>query len=55
MDIQITEGAVYINFFKYADGLAPVLIINNTRDTLNIWEKETVQLRYVPAYTAGNN
>ncbi|KAK9701873.1 SHR-binding domain of vacuolar-sorting associated protein 13, partial [Popillia japonica] len=51
VDIQITEGAVYINFFKYADGLAPVLIINNTRDTLNIWEKETVQLRKLdPGY-----
>ncbi|GJQ73818.1 hypothetical protein Trydic_g18756, partial [Trypoxylus dichotomus] len=45
VDIQITEGAVYINFAKYEDGMAPVLIINNTRDTLNIWEKETVQLR----------
>ncbi|KRT85331.1 hypothetical protein AMK59_1583, partial [Oryctes borbonicus] len=45
VDIQITEGAVYINFAKYDDGMAPVLIINNTSDTLNIWEKETVQLR----------
>ncbi|KAI4459978.1 vacuolar protein sorting-associated protein vps13 [Holotrichia oblita] len=49
VDIQITEGAVYINFFKYDDGLAPVLIINHTKDTLNIWEKETVQLRKLEA------
>nr|XP_022907872.1 vacuolar protein sorting-associated protein 13-like [Onthophagus taurus] len=44
VDVQITEGAVYITFAKYEPGMAIALIINNTRNTLNIWEKDTVQL-----------
>nr|XP_022907818.1 vacuolar protein sorting-associated protein 13-like isoform X1 [Onthophagus taurus] len=44
VDTQITEGAVYITFAKYQAGMAQALIINNTRNTLNIWEKDTVQL-----------
>lgn len=45
VDIQMTEGAIYINFDEYQPGSAPALIINHTRDTLRLWEKEQVQIR----------
>lgn len=45
VDIQITEGGVYINLTSYEHGMAPALIINHTKDAMNFWEKETVQIR----------
>lgn len=45
VDIQLTEGGVYINFSAYSDGMAPALVINDTKDTMSLWEKDTVQLR----------
>lgn len=45
VDIQLTEGGVFINFTMYQPGMAPALIINHTQDTMNFWEKETVQIR----------
>lgn len=41
----MTEGAVYINLFAYESGMAPALIINHTNDAMNMWEKETIQIR----------
>ncbi|KAF5289221.1 hypothetical protein FQR65_LT00109 [Abscondita terminalis] len=45
VDIQMTEGGIYINLSAYELGMAPALIINHTSNTMCIWEKETVQLR----------
>lgn len=48
VDIQMTEGAIYISLAAYDTGMAPALIINHTANTMNFWEKETVQIRKVP-------
>lgn len=45
VDIQLTEGGVFISFTQYEKGMAPALIINHTKHTMNFWEKETVQIR----------
>lgn len=45
VDVQITEGAVYITFMPYKPGLAPALIINHTNKVINFWEKESVTIR----------
>lgn len=47
----MTEGAVYINLAVYESGMAPALIINHTKDTMNFWEKHSVQLRYGIIFT----
>lgn len=45
VDIQMSEGAVYINLAEYQSGLAPALIVNHTKNALRFWERESVQLR----------
>lgn len=45
VDIQLTEGGVFINFAQYQPGMAPALIINHTPHIMSFWEKETVQIR----------
>lgn len=42
MDVQVTEGAVYITFTGYFDGDAPALIINNTDEPLTFFERGDV-------------
>ncbi|XP_044259687.1 vacuolar protein sorting-associated protein 13 isoform X2 [Tribolium madens] len=49
VDIQISEGAIYINLAPYDGHSAPALIINHTIDTMNFWEKESVQIRKLPS------
>ncbi|KAK9871302.1 hypothetical protein WA026_011571 [Henosepilachna vigintioctopunctata] len=44
VDIQITEGGVYINLASYGAGMAPALIVNHTRDDMNFWEKESARI-----------
>lgn len=44
VDIQLTEGAVYINLALYDKGMAPALLINNTPHTMNIWEKKSIHI-----------
>ncbi|XP_069674534.1 intermembrane lipid transfer protein Vps13 isoform X2 [Periplaneta americana] len=39
VDVQMTEGAVYVTFSPYNPGMAPALILNHTSDTLSLWEK----------------
>lgn len=52
VDVQITEGAVYITFAPYSPGLAPAIIVNHTEHTLNFWEKESVVVRKIdPKHT----
>lgn len=45
VDIQLTEGAIYISFAAYEEGMAPALMVNHTEFTINYWEKESVQVR----------
>ncbi|XP_021940255.1 vacuolar protein sorting-associated protein 13 isoform X3 [Zootermopsis nevadensis] len=39
VDVQMTEGAVYVTFSLYSPGMAPALILNHTNDALSLWEK----------------
>ncbi|XP_057669487.1 intermembrane lipid transfer protein Vps13 isoform X2 [Diorhabda carinulata] len=45
VDIQLTEGAVYINLAAYQDGCAPALLVNHSTYPISYWEKEAVQKR----------
>ncbi|KAF7282566.1 hypothetical protein GWI33_002356 [Rhynchophorus ferrugineus] len=45
VDIQLNEGAVYINIAPYDVGCAPALIINHCNADMNFWEKQSVQIR----------
>lgn len=44
VDIQITEGGIYINLASYGVGMAPALIVNHTRDDMNFWEKQSAKI-----------
>ncbi|XP_049821668.1 intermembrane lipid transfer protein Vps13-like isoform X2 [Aethina tumida] len=48
VDVQLTEGAVYVNFASCEEGIAPALIVNDTSDTIEVWEKEHVQKWNIP-------
>jgi vacuolar protein sorting-associated protein 13A/C len=39
VDVQMTEGAVYVTFSPYRPGMAPALILNHTNDVLSFSEK----------------
>nr|CAD7395131.1 unnamed protein product [Timema poppensis] len=39
VDVQMTEGAVYINFSSYEHGLAPALLVNHTQYSIQLCEK----------------
>lgn len=45
VDVQVTEGGVYITFMQYHAGDAPALIINNTNQRISFWEKGNVNER----------
>lgn len=45
VDIQVTEGGIYLNFSSYGHGLAPALILNHSSQELRIWEKESVNVK----------
>nr|CAI5824993.1 unnamed protein product [Callosobruchus analis] len=45
VDIQLTEGSVYINLVPYDVGSAPALLVNHTSVPICYWEKESVQKR----------
>ena len=46
VDIQISEGGVYISLSAYSPGNAPALIINQTPHTIDFWEKGSLNVRY---------
>lgn len=46
MDVQVTEGGIYITFMEYHAGDAPALIINHTNHVLSFWEKGNVNERF---------
>ncbi|XP_017891074.1 vacuolar protein sorting-associated protein 13 isoform X2 [Ceratina calcarata] len=50
VDVQISEGGVYISLSLYSDGNAPALIINHTPHTINFWEKGSLNVRSVQSY-----
>ncbi|KAJ8937448.1 hypothetical protein NQ314_011837 [Rhamnusium bicolor] len=45
VDIQLTEGAVYINLAPYEHGSAPALLVNHTDCIITFWEKDSIQKR----------
>lgn len=47
VETLITEGGVYVTLGKYRPGLAPALIINHTNYPVNVWEKESVNIKLV--------
>lgn len=51
VDIQLTEGAIYINLAAYQDGCAPALLVNHSTYPISYWEKEAVQKRTLPPFT----
>nr|XP_034187905.1 vacuolar protein sorting-associated protein 13 isoform X3 [Osmia lignaria] len=50
VDIQISEGGIYISLSVYTYGNAPALIINHTPHTINFWEKGSLNVRSVQSY-----
>lgn len=50
MDVQVTEGGIYITFFAYYVGDAPALIINHTSKPISFWEKGNVNERLLQPY-----
>lgn len=47
VDVQMTEGAVYVTFSPYRPGMAPALILNHTNDVLIFSEKDSSITMYV--------
>jgi Protein of unknown function (DUF1162). len=47
VDVQMTEGAVYVTFSPYTPGMAPALILNHTNEVLSFSEKDSSVNMYV--------
>lgn len=41
MDLQLTEGGIYINLSQYENGSAPALLVNDTDHQISYWEKDS--------------
>lgn len=39
VDVQVSEGNIFINLSAYETGLAPALIVNHTGYAVDFWEK----------------
>ncbi|XP_076249315.1 vacuolar protein sorting 13C isoform X2 [Calliopsis andreniformis] len=50
VDVQISEGGIYISLSVYTYGNAPALIINHTSHTINFWEKGSLNVRSVQSF-----
>ncbi|CAK9800782.1 Intermembrane lipid transfer protein Vps13, partial [Anthophora quadrimaculata] len=50
VDIQISEGGIYISLSVYTPGNAPALIINHSSHTINFWEKGSLNIRSVQSF-----
>ncbi|XP_053986716.1 intermembrane lipid transfer protein Vps13 isoform X2 [Hylaeus volcanicus] len=50
VDIQISEGGIYISLSAYTYGNAPALIINHTSHTIQFWEKGSLNVRSVQSF-----
>lgn len=49
VDVQMTEGGVYVSFTPYEPGLAPALVINHTSEIIKIWESDSSYTRKLGA------
>lgn len=45
VDVQVSEGGVYVIFTEYHNGDAPALLINHTKQLVRFWEKGNVNER----------
>lgn len=50
VDVQVSEGGVYIAFTAYHPGDAPALIINHTDQVVKFWEKGNVNERSIQPF-----
>lgn len=50
VDVQVTEGGVYVTFTEYLNGDAPALIINHTKKLVRFWEKGNVNERQLKPF-----
>ncbi|CAL7938935.1 unnamed protein product [Xylocopa violacea] len=50
VDVQLSEGGVYISLSIYIHGNAPALIINHTPHNIYFWEKGSLNVRSVQSY-----
>ncbi|KZC12683.1 Vacuolar protein sorting-associated protein 13A, partial [Dufourea novaeangliae] len=50
VDVQISEGGVYVSLSVYTYGNAPALIINHTSHTIQFWEKGSLNVRSIQSY-----
>ncbi|XP_076294775.1 vacuolar protein sorting 13C isoform X2 [Lasioglossum baleicum] len=50
VDVQVSEGGVYISLSVYTYGNAPALIVNHTSHTIHFWEKGSLNVRSVQSY-----
>ncbi|XP_034937793.1 vacuolar protein sorting-associated protein 13 isoform X2 [Chelonus insularis] len=50
VDIQINEGGVYVSLSAYSPGNAPALIINHTSQTIDLWEKGSMNVRSLQSF-----
>jgi len=50
IDVQISEGGIYISMSAYSPGDALALIINHTQYTINLWEKGSINVRSLQSY-----
>lgn len=50
VDVQITEGGVYITFANYRPGMAPALIINHSPFDIPLAEKDAQNNKSVYVY-----
>ncbi|XP_065344717.1 intermembrane lipid transfer protein Vps13 isoform X2 [Cloeon dipterum] len=40
VDVQVSEGNIFVNLSAYEPGLAPALIVNHTKYSIDFWEKQ---------------
>jgi len=50
IDIQISEGGIYISMSAYSPGDALALIINHTQYTIDLWEKGSINVKSLQSH-----
>lgn len=50
VDVQVTEGGVFVTFSEYHNGDAPALLINHTKKVVRFWEKGNVNERQLKPF-----
>ncbi|XP_023933797.2 intermembrane lipid transfer protein Vps13 isoform X2 [Bicyclus anynana] len=49
VEVQLSEGGTYVTVRQYRDGHAPALLVNYTPHSVNVYEKENVNVRKLPS------